>query len=169
MTKRIIFGVLSLIIMAAIFFMSAQSGGISANISGDVTDAILARSDDYIALDNEQKSEVQESVGHILRKIAHACEYFALSASLCLFLFTFKGHVGALSSLAALIAFVYACSDELHQTFVPGRSGELADVLIDLAGACLAALLFGAVCSSSRKIRAKKEAKRAEALAWLAS
>lgn len=35
---------------------------------------------------------------------------------------------------ALLIGFLYACSDEFHQRFVPGRSGEFRDVVIDTAG-----------------------------------
>jgi VanZ family protein len=44
--------------------------------------------------------------------------------------------------LAALgLAVLYGISDEVHQLFVPGRHGQLADVLFDTAGA-LAAVLF---------------------------
>ena len=38
-------------------------------------------------------------------------------------------------ALAFLLPVLYAVSDEYHQTFVPGRSGSLMDVLIDAAGA----------------------------------
>lgn len=41
-------------------------------------------------------------------------------------------------ALAFLLTMLYAISDEYHQTFVPGRSGNLIDVLIDAAGAGLA-------------------------------
>ena len=34
--------------------------------------------------------------------------------------------------------FLYACSDEYHQTFVPGRAGAMIDVAVDMAG-----VLFG--------------------------
>ncbi|WP_420643250.1 VanZ family protein [Candidatus Leptofilum sp.] len=34
-----------------------------------------------------------------------------------------------------LIVFLYALSDEFHQTFVPGRNGTLVDVVIDMCGA----------------------------------
>ena len=40
-------------------------------------------------------------------------------------------------ALAFLLTMLYAVSDEYHQTFVPGRSGNLVDVLIDAAGAAL--------------------------------
>jgi VanZ family protein len=33
-----------------------------------------------------------------------------------------------------LICLIYSISDEVHQIFVPGRSGEVFDVLIDTLG-----------------------------------
>jgi VanZ family protein len=45
--------------------------------------------------------------------------------------------------VAFAIAILYAVSDEYHQTFVPGRDGNPADVLIDATGALLAILLWG--------------------------
>jgi VanZ family protein len=43
--------------------------------------------------------------------------------------------------VAALICLAYAASDELHQTFVHGRDGTPRDVLIDMVGVGLAALV----------------------------
>jgi VanZ family protein len=43
--------------------------------------------------------------------------------------------------VSAGLAVLYAMSDEYHQTFVPGRSGDLTDLLVDGAGACGAMLL----------------------------
>ena len=45
---------------------------------------------------------------------------------------------------------VYAISDELHQTFIPGRFGSLADVLIDTSGALTALLIAHYRSSASR-------------------
>lgn len=42
--------------------------------------------------------------------------------------------------LAWIFAVIYALTDELHQTFVPGRHGSLLDVLIDATGAGLGLL-----------------------------
>lgn len=36
---------------------------------------------------------------------------------------------------AITIAFLYALTDEFHQTFIPGRTGTLMDVAIDMSGA----------------------------------
>jgi VanZ family protein len=43
--------------------------------------------------------------------------------------------------VSAGLAVVYALSDEYHQTWVPGRDGNLLDVAIDGIGACAAMLL----------------------------
>jgi len=54
---------------------------------------------------------------------------------------TIKRVLIILAGLAFTYCFLYACSDEIHQLFVPGRSGKFTDVLIDSAGALLAVLL----------------------------
>ena len=43
--------------------------------------------------------------------------------------------------LGFIWSVLYACSDEFHQLFVPGRSGQFIDVCIDSSGA-----LFGILC-----------------------
>jgi len=61
-----------------------------------------------------------------------------------------RGSIGALSfapwrlSLSAVIALVYAILDEFHQSFVPGRGFQLADIGYDLAGIIVALGLVGA-------------------------
>ena len=37
--------------------------------------------------------------------------------------------------MSILLSFFYACTDEIHQIFVPGRSAQFRDVLIDTLGA----------------------------------
>lgn len=39
---------------------------------------------------------------------------------------------------AGILAFLYGISDEIHQSFVPGRDASFFDVGIDLLGICLA-------------------------------
>jgi VanZ family protein len=71
----------------------------------------------------------------ILRKIAHMTEYFILAA---LFYRAFKGSF-KLSNFNLIfwplfLSFLYAASDEIHQSFVPTRSAAVTDVLIDTLG-----------------------------------
>ena len=44
-------------------------------------------------------------------------------------------------SLAILASALYACTDELHQLFVPGRTGQIFDVFVDTLGATFGCLL----------------------------
>ena len=41
-----------------------------------------------------------------------------------------------------IFCFIYACSDEMHQLFINGRSGEIRDVLIDSIGAFIGISLY---------------------------
>ena len=41
------------------------------------------------------------------------------------------------AGLAMLLVTIYAASDEFHQTFVPGRTGLISDVVIDASGAAI--------------------------------
>ena len=68
----------------------------------------------------------------VLRKLAHMVEFGLLW-------FLWWRAFGYRAVLAAVvIALAYAASDELHQTFVPDRSGSPFDWAIDAAGVGLA-------------------------------
>ena len=45
-----------------------------------------------------------------------------------------------------LIAALYAATDEIHQLLVPGRSGQLSDVILDSAGALAGVAAFTVLC-----------------------
>lgn len=51
-------------------------------------------------------------------------------------------HAGLGFAPAAALAALYAASDEFHQSFIPGRNGTVADVLIDLVGVALGLFLY---------------------------
>jgi len=77
----------------------------------------------------------------VLRKLAHFGEYALLCALWWRALRTVLDHDRAVV-LALLVTSAYAASDELHQSFVPGRHGTPVDWLIDSAGAATAAFLI---------------------------
>ena len=67
----------------------------------------------------------------ILKKLSHAFVYGLLFVLLYRAWRQSVTHSGALSA-ALLVTAAYALSDELHQSFVPGRHANWYDVLIDL-------------------------------------
>jgi VanZ family protein len=81
----------------------------------------------------------------VLRKISH----FLVFAILTFLIFrvvrverVFGGRRGWQVVLAVAIAVIYAVLDEFHQSFVPGRVGDYADVLLDFAGILTAGLII---------------------------
>ena len=68
---------------------------------------------------------------HLLRKIAHFTEYAVLGALLCL---ARGGRERLGAAFPAAFGVLAAMVDETIQLFVPGRSGEITDVWLDLAG-----------------------------------
>jgi VanZ family protein len=72
----------------------------------------------------------------VLRKLGHVTGYAMLTA---LWWWALRGVTARPLLIAVCIAFAYACTDELHQTFVSGRTGTPVDVGIDAIGMALAA------------------------------
>jgi VanZ family protein len=54
--------------------------------------------------------------------------------------------------LSVLLASLYGISDELHQSFIPGRSPEVGDWLADTLGALLAAMLLAQLSRRLNKL-----------------
>lgn len=77
----------------------------------------------------------------VSRKLAHFGEYALLLALWWRALTTKLADRRALA-FAFVVTVLYAMTDELHQTFVSGRSGTPIDVAIDTAGALTAAWLL---------------------------
>jgi VanZ family protein len=75
----------------------------------------------------------------VLRKLAHAAEYALLTLA---WAWALRPATRLAVPLAALIALLYAASDEYHQTFVEGRSGTAGDVLVDAVGVAIALALL---------------------------
>jgi VanZ family protein len=69
------------------------------------------------------------------RKIAHAAEYALLG-------FLLLRAVGR-ESVALVLGFAYAVSDEVHQHFVPGREAAVLDVAIDAVGVAIGVFVVG--------------------------
>lgn len=57
--------------------------------------------------------------------------------------------------IAVVYVFVYASTDEFHQLFVAGRSGQFSDVCIDTIGAVIAMLLLYGLIHLVQKRRTK--------------
>jgi VanZ family protein len=138
-----------------IFILSSQpaieSNGLSLNFTKIFIDAV----DQWISLGLEASSsaDLVEQINHIIRKLAHGGSYFIMGL---LSVNAFKRSVRTENKsyiLSALFCILFAISDEIHQLFVPGRSGEIRDVLIDSIGVILAICMCWGVSKLSFRQR----------------
>lgn len=129
-----------------IFFMSAHTG------------SDLNEGDDLIARVKQWLNEVQMRYFgpgvDLASSIAHFCEFTVFGALLA---HAVGRHAGdrrlAVVLVAVAAASLYAITDEVHQIFVPGRVCDVADWLVDTAGALLGAGLWAAAAQVWRQRR----------------
>lgn len=50
-----------------------------------------------------------------------------------------------------IICFIYVCTDEYHQTFVNGRTGQFSDALIDTLGGVIACLIYDFIAKLNKR------------------
>ena len=87
--------------------------------------------------------------------IGHFCEFFLLGAALCNALrFSISPRMSFI--VASVLASAYGVSDELHQIFVPTRSCDPLDWVVDTVAALLGALLIRGIMQAIRKRRAHR-------------
>ncbi|MBA3231554.1 MAG: VanZ family protein [Acidobacteria bacterium] len=85
--------------------------------------------------------------GDVSDKSAHSVAYAGLGVLVLYALARgrLEGVTWRRAVLAVAISILYGMSDEWHQSFVPGRTADWADVLADAVGAALGVTLVGAV------------------------
>lgn len=171
-----IFLTLMVLWMSLIFFYSSRPADVSAQDSGRIG-AWLGRT--FVPGFEEWPQEKQEDfaakIDHPVRKTAHATEYAilgVLAAGVCMQ--SARGsssrmqrvkeektekHFVRVFLLPWVIASAYAATDEFHQLFVPGRSGQISDVMLDSAGAFAGVAVFVAVRWVMEKIACTEEGK----------
>ena len=119
--------ILLLVWMAVIFLLSSEGHDISSGRSDTVV----------YALQSAGITWQEDLLTFLVRKSAHITAYFILGVLtynvIRLHRLSTRWHI----AISIAVVVLYAISDELHQLFVPGRSGEVRDVIIDsTAGIC---------------------------------
>lgn len=121
--------------MTVIFLLSHQNGQDSSQTSGMLMELLKL-------IGIGPGSSVQGALSYLVRKAGHFTEYLILAI---LFLRYRKGREssGKTAIYALLFVVLYACSDEFHQSFIPGRGPAITDVLIDTTGGIIGIVLYG--------------------------
>ena len=142
--KKSIFAVLLVLWMGFIFSMSCENAEESSNTSGQTIKVVLSTVPEFEKQPEEVKKNIIEELQFITRKSAHFIGYMILGI-LASGLILYYGNINKKYLLAFLICVIYAISDEIHQLFVPGRAGQVRDVLIDSAGSLLGIIIVMAL------------------------
>lgn len=117
-------------IMAIIFIFSHDSGSTSTIKSNILVDG-------FYNIFNFNIN--RRLLTKIIRKSAHISLYALLGFSVSNYLIDFNKKIYINSILFILI---YSISDEVHQLFIPNRSGSIIDILIDLIGGIIGIILW---------------------------
>lgn len=163
--RQLFFAGLSLLIMGLIFRFSAQDAQASSALSSP-----------FSAFLQQLLQGLPEGLAvFLVRKGAHFSIYAALGFCVVLSLTPALAAEKASASspdadgpdirirrnwqpvwLSLLICALYACSDEIHQLMVPGRSGQISDVLLDTAGSLCGILAALLLLVLFRKLRSRR-------------
>ena len=127
MKKIIIKIVLVVIWMIVIFCFSNQKATESSKLSNGLIKNTISR------IINDDREESIEKFVTPVRKSAHFFIYLILGILVMNCFDIDKKYI----FYSIMVCFLYSISDEIHQLFIDGRSGEILDVIIDTTGSFL--------------------------------
>ena len=139
MTKTKAFNILLVLLsMLTIFLLSSETADKSTKTSKDVTKSVVS----VVVKDEEKTDEIVDRSWLTMRKVAHFIEYFVLGFLLINLLKDYLKIDYRLILIGIFAVFLYSISDEVHQIFISGRSGEIRDVCIDTVGASTGIMFY---------------------------
>ena len=149
--KILISWILVLIWMITIFYLSSMDSDQSNTKSKETINVVVENTIDVtnnIGITNEPTtkdniSSIVNVLNKPLRKCMHATVYFVL-VILVINAFNQMHLLTRVNTYiySIIICFIYACTDEIHQLYVVGRTGQFIDILIDTIGALLGCGVF---------------------------
>lgn len=128
--KKIITFIFIIIWAIIVFYFSNQESTKSSKLSGGVTKVVI----EVFKIPEKVTVKQQETMETVIRKLAHFSIYtlggILIISHINLYKITLKKKL----IISLVIGICYAITDEMHQLFVVGRSGEIRDVIIDSIG-----------------------------------
>ena len=100
-------------------------------------------------LSEKELIKLTKKVNPLVRKIAHFSIYMILATFTYMFIEELnikskseKERLRKNILYTCIFCIIYAIFDEIHQIYVPGRTGKLIDVIIDTLGSCMGITLL---------------------------
>ncbi len=140
--KRAILSALPALGMMTVIFIFSSKNAEQSNAASSPFAETALRAYEGLFGNNLLQENKFSFIHHLVRKAAHMTEYGILAMLIAFHLKVCKVSGWKLFGISSAASIGYAATDEFHQLFVPGRSGQLSDVMIDGAGAVLGAAFF---------------------------
>lgn len=156
---RYILIVCIIILCCTIFKFSSANGTNSSNTSSRFANLVLDLFANGKEMTKAEKIVKIETLQPIVRKGAHFSIYMLLGILTICCAQTFRWCNAYKFDISVIFTFLYACTDEFHQTFIPGRSGEFIDVCLDTVAAVSGILLVLSVIFIINKIKHRNDNK----------
>ena len=93
-------------------------------------------------ISSDELNDIKVKYTHPVRKMAHFTIYMILGILVTLLVREYNVSFYKCLFISLLVCLLYSISDEVHQLFVSGRSGEIRDVLIDTSGSFIGIFIF---------------------------
>ncbi len=150
--------------MGVIFYMSHQV----AEVSSDMSESLIflwmrVVVPNFETLSIELQMGYIENLQYVVRKCAHMGEYAVLGMFMLRAMYAYGYQLAAIGVeekqsayniwredikikkywlLSWILGTLYAVSDEIHQLFISGRSGQISDVMIDGTGVIIGIFIY---------------------------
>lgn len=152
-----------IILCNRIFNYSAENGTKSSRTSEKVAEFLLDNFSNGKEMTPEEKAIKISNMQFYVRKCAHFSIYALLGILVMCCTLTFNGEMVYRFDFSTMFCFAYAATDEIHQLFIPGRSGQFIDVCLDTVGALFGVLIILAIYGICYKIK-HRDSKKPKAL-----
>lgn len=145
MIKKLMMWVLVFACAVTIFLFSAQKAEDSGRASEGFAYKIIEFFDFKDTISDRRAMEIAIAINGIVRKLAHFAIYALLGFLIAMLVNEYNKKYQNIFLYSVISSFLYSCSDEFHQYFVPGRSAQVSDVILDTFGALCGALFALAI------------------------
>ncbi|MBU3126892.1 VanZ family protein [Clostridium tagluense] len=139
--KTIAKGLLCVIWLCIIFYNGTRQGEISQKASKEVI-KVASEVMKIPAATIGSPAIKFSDVNYYVRKNAHFFQYFILSIFLCSVVRQFKLYKTSEIFLLLFLLLLFPVLDEFIQKYVPGRTSNVFDIIIDFSGGILAMLIY---------------------------
>lgn len=140
--KRMIRSIPALLWMSVIYWLSDRPALESTVQSEEITLRILKAASMITGYNDMEVTERTMQIEPYIRETAHFLEYAVLGFLVLVAVRAFVTANGKISLISILICLTYALTDEVHQLFIPGRTFQLIDIILDTAGAAVVIAVF---------------------------